>query len=127
MRICSPRVLPAGSLHARSGLTTNYLGDEWFDGINSALQVARESDGYLWLYDEDLWPSGNAGGQVAGTKDEYRSTMLWGVLVAPGVSAPEMKTDEEIGCCYAIKQRDGLVLNEFEAVPLDKVSEAQQI
>ena len=65
--------------------------------MNAALEVAREKDGYLWLYDEDLWPSGNAGGQVAGMKDEYRSTMLWGVLVAPGVSAPEMKKDEETG------------------------------
>ncbi len=65
--------LSGGFFHSRAGLITDYLGDEWFAAMNAALDVAKDKDGYLWLYDEDLWPSGNAGGQVAGMKDEYRA------------------------------------------------------
>ncbi len=52
-------------MHSRSGLSTEYLGDEWFDLINVTAD-AGEADGLeTWLYDEDRWPSGSAGGMVS--------------------------------------------------------------
>jgi len=116
--------LSGGFFHSRAGLITDYLGDEWFAAMNAALDAAKQNDGYLWLYDEDLWPSGNAGGQVAGMKDEYRSATLNAYLVAAGEPAPEITGDMEIRCCYAIKSRDKLKLTDYEIVPLDKLSEA---
>jgi hypothetical protein len=45
--------------HARMGLISEYLGTEWFAAFQAALEAAKADDGYLWLYDEDCWPSGS--------------------------------------------------------------------
>lgn len=116
--------LSGGFFHSRAGLITDYLGEEWFAAMDAALDVAREQDGYLWLYDEDLWPSGNAGGQVAGMKDEYRATTLNAYLVAAGEVAPELGPDQALRYCYAIKSRDKLRLTGIEPVALDKIDGA---
>ena len=118
--------LSGGFFHSRAGLITDYLGDDWFAAMNAALDVAKEKDGYLWLYDEDLWPSGNAGGQVAGMKDEYRATMLDGILMAAGEPAPKLSEDQLLKCCYAIKSREGLLVTDFDYIPADQVDEAIQ-
>ena len=51
-------------MHSRSGLITEYLGDEWFDLINSTADAGEKEGLEVWLYDEDRWPSGSAGGSV---------------------------------------------------------------
>jgi hypothetical protein len=51
-------------MHSRTGLATEYLGDEWFDLINTCADVAEKMGLEAWLYDEDRWPSGTAGGKV---------------------------------------------------------------
>ncbi len=117
--------LSGGFFHSRHGLITDYLSDEWFECMRAALKVAKEQDGYLWLYDEDLWPSGNAGGQVAGMKDEYRAATLNAILVAPGEPEPTLHEDQALRACYAIKKRDRLTLLEYEQVPLDRLASAR--
>lgn len=58
-------------LHSRTGLITEYLGEKWFDLIRKSSQYAYSIGLESWLYDEDRWPSGTAGGIV--TKNEqYR-------------------------------------------------------
>ena len=58
-------------MHSRTGLETEYLGDEWFDLINACADEAESLGMEAWLYDEDRWPSGIAGGLV--TEDpEFR-------------------------------------------------------
>lgn len=118
--------LSGGFFHSRAGLITDYLGDEWFAAMEAALKVAREKDGYLWLYDEDLWPSGNAGGQVAGMADEYRATTLNASLVPAGEPAPQTTEDQILRFCYAIKARKGLLLEDFEIVALDQTDAFQE-
>lgn len=51
-------------MHSRTGLTTTYLGEEWFDGVKACVDEAKKNDMEAWLYDEDRWPSGFAGGYV---------------------------------------------------------------
>ena len=51
-------------MHSRSGLITEYLGDEWFEYICSVADEAEKLGLEAWLYDEDRWPSGSAGGMV---------------------------------------------------------------
>jgi len=62
-------------MHARVGLNTEYLGDAWFECINACIDEAEKFGMYAWLYDEDRWPSGAAGGEV--TKDPaYRQRFV---------------------------------------------------
>lgn len=51
-------------MHSRTGLVTEYLGDEWFDLINLCADEAERLGMEAWIYDEDRWPSGTAGGLV---------------------------------------------------------------
>lgn len=49
-------------MHARGGLDTEYLSDEWFDCINQCVDEAEKLGMEAWSYDENGWPSGFAGG-----------------------------------------------------------------
>ena len=51
-------------MHARTGLETPYLSDEWFELIKNCCDEAKSLSIEAWLYDEDRWPSGAAGGMV---------------------------------------------------------------
>lgn len=51
-------------MHVRSGLNTPYLSDEFFNLIKSCTDKAKKEEMLAWLYDEDRWPSGAAGGFV---------------------------------------------------------------
>ncbi len=52
-------------MHSRTGLATEYLGDEWFRLTNVCIERAKQFGMEAWLYDEDRWPSGTAGGEVS--------------------------------------------------------------
>ncbi len=62
-------------MHSRTGLQTEYLGDAWFRMVNAAATEAGKQGIQAWLYDEDRWPSGFAGGLVT-EKVEYRMKFL---------------------------------------------------
>lgn len=51
-------------MHARGGLKTGYLSDEWFDCINVCIDEAKRQGMHAWAYDENGWPSGFAGGEL---------------------------------------------------------------
>jgi hypothetical protein len=65
-------------MHSRVGLQTEYLGDKWFELINACADTAEKLGMEAWLYDEDRWPSGTAGGLVTKNK-EYRMQFLTGI------------------------------------------------
>lgn len=48
-------------MHARGGLTTPYLGDEWFECIKACQKRAKELGMEAYAYDENGWPSGFVG------------------------------------------------------------------
>ena len=62
-------------MHTRVGLVTEYLSEDWFKKINLCAKKAGEKNILAWLYDEDKWPSGFAGGEVA-ENEEYRDRAL---------------------------------------------------
>lgn len=67
--------LGGGFLHSRTGMALPYLKEEYMDRIRYAVESAKKRGLYAWLYDEDRWPSGYAGGYI--TKDDkYRSRVL---------------------------------------------------
>ncbi|GHT44953.1 hypothetical protein AGMMS49965_21480 [Bacteroidia bacterium] len=51
-------------VHPRPGLVTEYLGDEWFALYRYTVDKAKELDMNVWIYDENSYPSGFAGGHV---------------------------------------------------------------
>ncbi|TVR70041.1 MAG: hypothetical protein EA408_11830 [Marinilabiliales bacterium] len=60
-------------VHPRYGLITEYLSDEWFELFGYTLEVAEELGMYAWIYDENSYPSGFAGGHVPHyMPDSYR-------------------------------------------------------
>ncbi len=62
-------------MHARSGLVTEYLGEEWFDCIRACCEEAKKLGMQAWAYDENGWPSGFVGGKLLETK-EFRLHFL---------------------------------------------------
>ncbi|HEY2343849.1 MAG TPA: hypothetical protein VGH90_12485, partial [Chthoniobacteraceae bacterium] len=62
-------------MHSRTGLKTEYLGAEWFECINACADEAERLGLEAWLYDEDRWPSGSAGG-LATLEDHHRMKLL---------------------------------------------------
>lgn len=63
-------------MHSRTGLITEYLGEEWFDRINEVADAAERDGMEAWLYDEDRWPSGSAGGKAT-VDPRYRMKSLY--------------------------------------------------
>ena len=51
-------------MHARGGLETPYMEDEWFDAVEASVDEARKLGMNAWCYDENGWPSGFAGGEL---------------------------------------------------------------
>lgn len=62
-------------IHPRSGMETLYLGEEYLELVKYTVQKCKELGLACWLYDEDRFPSGSAGGIV--TKNyRYRGRFL---------------------------------------------------
>ena len=62
-------------MHSRTGLATEYLGEEWFELTNACAEEGARLGMESWLYDEDRWPSGPAGGMVT-ANPEYRMKLI---------------------------------------------------
>lgn len=62
-------------MHCRTGMDTEYLGDEFMDMVADCNETAKKKEMLCWLYDEDRYASGYGGGYV--TKDIcYRERYL---------------------------------------------------
>jgi len=61
-------------MHARIGLKTQYLGDEWFKHVRICTEEAKRLGMQAWIYDEDRYPSGFAGGQIDNIKLDYAAS-----------------------------------------------------
>lgn len=62
-------------MHARTGLSTEYLSEEWMKVTEACIQYAEENGMEAWGYDEDGWPSGFAGGEVQ--KSDPETIITW--------------------------------------------------
>jgi hypothetical protein len=63
-------------VHPRPGLMTPYLSSEWFRLWRLALREAEKLDMNVWIYDENSYPSGFAGGFVPDAMPESRGRGL---------------------------------------------------
>ncbi len=51
-------------IHGRFGLRTEYMGEQWMRCIERACEIARDLSMQVYLYDENPFPSGVAGGEA---------------------------------------------------------------
>ncbi|PHV70449.1 hypothetical protein CS063_10165 [Sporanaerobium hydrogeniformans] len=63
-------------MHARGGIQTDYLGEEWFEKIELGIQEGIKADVHPWVYDECGWPSGFASGKVTAKGELYHAKGL---------------------------------------------------
>lgn len=56
-------------VHARGGLITEYLSDEWMDMVEVAADEAKKYGMRVFIYDELGWPSGFVGGKLLENED----------------------------------------------------------
>lgn len=68
--------LGGGHMHARTGLATAYLGEQFMACVRAVADEARRRGMLAWLYDEDRWPSGFAGGLVTDNPDFRTRSLL---------------------------------------------------
>ncbi len=77
-------------MHARAGLSTPYLGKEFMDCVKACCEKAKEEGLFAWLYDEDRYPSGPAGGIV--TRNPLFTRRY--LCVTPKGRAPSFPSDK---------------------------------
>lgn len=103
-------------MHARTGLATSYLSDAFMAEVRACVDHARQQGMLAWLYDEDRWPSGAAGGLV--TKDPaFRQRCLLftprSYAEDPGSNAEGLRTEHgrtgtgELLATYALRFAEG--------------------
>ncbi len=109
-------------MHSRVGLKTEYLSPRWFECVRACIDEAHKLGMKAYLYDEDRWPSGAAGGIV--TKDKrYRLRRLW-LQLGDGPQAQEGGTvlarfavivkDETLSSCRRLEAKGKVSLRDSE-------------
>lgn len=100
-------------MHSRDGLETVYMGPEWMECVREAVKTAEEEGMYAWLYDEDRWPSGFAGGLVqARGGDAFRAKGL-----TLEIRQDEPDSYDDVVALYKA-EIDGFSIHRFERLPV---------
>ena len=106
-------------MHCRTGLVTPYLSEEFFQLIQTCVDEAKDRKMLAWLYDEDRWPSGAAGGIV--TKD--RTKRARHLLLTPdprnypaASEKEERAAESRFLCCYDVSLNEDGTLKHYEQV-----------
>ncbi len=86
-------------MHARHGLITPYLSEEWMGCIQHGCEEAKKRGMLAWAYDERDWPSGPAGGEVIKDHAHRLSYLRFGPVAGP-------QPGEEVVATYT-EQPDG--------------------
>ena len=107
-------------MHSRTGLETEYLGEDWFRLINRCADYGNKKGLETWLYDEDRWPSGSAGGMVT-REPRYRAMFLEMNQFSPQDWKDSLRT-ADTAAVFACRIKDGIFsskrrLSEGEPLP----------
>lgn len=98
-------------MHARRGLITPYMSEEYFECHRACIDEAKKLGMSAWLYDEDCWPSGSAGGVTPAKGPFFQAK----VLHLDTVTGGEADADERTLAVYNYKA-DGDAITAFERV-----------
>jgi len=105
------------TIHARMGLSKDipYLGERWFELVKFAVEEASRYGMIVHLYDEGMYPSGSAHGQVVNGHPE---------LLARGLEMRQIKATEELELGDQEKLVAILPEGYEKAIPASKVPES---
>jgi alpha-L-rhamnosidase len=104
-------------MHSRVGLDTPYLSEEWYECVQACIDEAEKLDMQAWLYDEDRWPSGAAGGLVT-SNPEYRAKEI----VAEEITEPAKLIINDDTLAIYICRLEGInvsAVEKLQAVPAE--------
>lgn len=82
-------------MHARSGLVTEYLSDEWMECIDVCCEEAKKYGMQAWVYDENGWPSGFVGGKLLEKQDNHDMYILAEIGPYDGQADVVYRMDEQ--------------------------------
>ncbi len=88
-------------MHARVGLKTPYMQQQWFNCVKACIEEGEKCGIEPWGYDENGYPSGIADGQVCRESENWRAT--W-IELKP-VTGKEQLQNLRVAACY--ESRDG--------------------
>ena len=96
-------------MHSRCGMATDYLSDEFFSLIEACVSKAEQEQMYAYLYDEDRWPSGAAGGIVTSEKKYVQRKLHFSIT--PAQDTVSFEEAAALGKPYFLAAYD-ILLNE---------------
>lgn len=124
LRACHAGGIQSLAMHCRAGNLIPYASTEWFEQVRAVVEEGRRLGVQLWLYDEDPYPSGAAGGMVMAERPELTAQavecrrkpaalrpgqlwfvsekrVLWAGLVPTGRARPARDLTDRIGTVRA--------------------------
>src|SRR4051812_38352599 len=102
-------------IHSRTGLATEYLGAEYLQAVKACTHKLASEGMRAWLYDEDRWPSGYAGGIVTREKKHRIKHLLWTQKPCADQPPPRQLLDYT----QPARTEDGELLARYEVVLKD--------
>ena len=92
-------------LHARAGLKTPYFSQEWFDALQVAIDELVRHGVKFAIWDEDNYPSGDAGNRICNSYPELASSYLNFHVIEAEKKVPVLEFFSVNGAfigCYAV-------------------------
>ncbi len=96
-------------MHARGGLQTEYLGEDWFHCVGECIDEARKQKMRAWAYDENGWPSGFAGMKLLEDPANYAHYL---------VSENKDAFDPEAAACYRVINDELVRITDDDGAPV---------
>lgn len=108
-------------MHSRFGLKTEYLGERWFACVKECIAEAARLELSPFLYDEDRWPSGYAGGKLTALHPEYAQCGIDYEFCSPEKSVPESDI-----ACFALQLEGETVVGWRRVEPGAKLTDQER-
>ncbi|MGD1832186.1 MAG: glycosyl hydrolase [Sphaerochaetaceae bacterium] len=112
-------------IHSREGLETPYLSKTWMTHVEDVIAHAQRSGLECWIYDEDTWPSGSAGGSVSAQDPQsYSARALTAELLTDPTSDSigQVFRDPQVLAVYRIvRDETGTAAVKFELTGFNRL------
>ena len=99
-------------MHARGGLQTEYMSEDWMECIDACIDEGNKLGMYSWCYDEEGWPSGFAGGKVTSMGDKYHVRWLEFEQISEGI----VNKDNAVLGIYELDASGGVIRIDTQAI-----------
>lgn len=102
-------------MHPRAGLLTPYGSSEWYTMLGTIIQEAKKQGVNAWLYDDDPFPSGIAGGKVIFDNPEFAARRINIIKLQPdkkGMIDSQLGRGRILSAVAIRRNREGKVVEE---------------